>query len=138
MKRRKIHITENDKNRLETLINEAQAFGEYGKVDLSLLREELGRAIIVTADKVPPNVVTMNSKVLLRNEQSSEEVTYTLVFPDDADITARAISVLAPIGMAILGYAEGDVVEWQVPSGKRQFLVEKILYQPEAEGDYDL
>jgi regulator of nucleoside diphosphate kinase len=65
-------------------------------------------------------------------------MTCTLVFPDDADIDQNRISVLAPIGTAMLGYSVGDAFEWQVPAGLTRFKVKEILYQPEASGDYHL
>lgn len=80
----------------------------------------------------------MNSKVILRDLDTQEIMTYTLVFPNDANYEAGAISVLAPVGTAILGYSEGDTVEWPVPSGMRRLLVEKVVYQPEAAGDFHL
>jgi len=138
MKRREIFITQFDKDRLEELIEVAEAFGDQGRKDLQDLQEELDHAKIVQSKKVPSSVVTMNSRVLLLDVDTSEEMTYTLVFPKDADIDSGAISVLAPIGTAILGYSEGDVVEWEVPSGRRRISIEKILYQPEAAGDYHL
>jgi regulator of nucleoside diphosphate kinase len=138
MKRREIFITQMDRDRLEELIAAAEEFEDQNRKDLHDLQEELDRARIVEPKKVPPDVVTMNSRVLLRDVDTSEEMTYTLVFPKDADIDSGAISVLAPVGTAILGYSEGDVVEWQVPSGRRRISVEKILYQPEAAGDYHL
>ena len=69
---------------------------------------------------------------------SGEEMTYTLVFPDIADISKNKISILAPIGTALIGYRLGDIIEWKVPAGLRKFKVEEILYQPEAMGDYNL
>ena len=138
MKRREIFITQFDRDRLEELIEVAEVFGDHGRKDLHDLQEELDLAKIVKPEKVPPGVVTMNSRVLLRDVDTSEEMTYTLVFPKDADIDRGAISVLAPIGTAILGYSEGDVVEWEVPSGRRRISIKKILYQPEAAGDYHL
>lgn len=137
MTRREIFITQFDKDRLEELI-EAADLGDLERKDLQDLQEELDRARIVETKRMPPNVVTMNSRVLLRDVDTSEEMTYTLVFPKDADIDSGAISVLAPVGTAILGYREGDVVEWKVPSGRRRISIEKILYQPEAAGDYHL
>jgi regulator of nucleoside diphosphate kinase len=80
----------------------------------------------------------MNSKVVLRDLSTSEKMTYVLVFPKDANIAAGAISVLAPVGTAILGYAKGDVVEWSVPSGVRRIRIDDVLYQPEAARDYHL
>jgi regulator of nucleoside diphosphate kinase len=70
--------------------------------------------------------------------EAGEEMILTLVFPKDADISQDKISVLAPIGTAVLGYHVGDTIEWEVPDGIRKLEVRKILYQPEASGDYDL
>lgn len=138
MKQRKIFITEFDKERLEELIAIARASDGRGRRDLDDLSAELERAKVVEQKKVPPTVVTMNSKVVFRDIDTNEEMTYTLVFPMDADIDAGTISVLAPIGTAILGYSEGADIVWPVPSGKRRVRIEKILYQPEAAGDFHL
>lgn len=69
---------------------------------------------------------------------SGESNTYSLVFPTEADFAEGKISVLAPIGTAILGYRQGDTIEWPVPSGLCKLKVEEIVYQPEAAGDSDL
>ena len=137
MKKRQIFITAFDKKRLDELIAEARRHGGHGLGDLAGLATELTRAQMVEPRDIPPNVITMNSKVSLRDLDTSEEEIYTLVFPNDADVASGAISVLAPIGTGILGYKEGDVVEWPVPAGKRRIKIEKILYQPEAAGDFD-
>ena len=139
MESRSIFITRQDKKRLYDVIQDAETQADRGPVDfngLRLLLEELRVATMVDPEEIPADVVTMNTKVLLRDQEADEEMTYTLVFPEDADIDAGAISVLAPIGMAILGYREGDVIEWTVPSGVRHITIEKILYQPEASGDF--
>ncbi|MCF6156589.1 MAG: nucleoside diphosphate kinase regulator [Candidatus Brocadia sp.] len=138
MATRKLYITEFDKSRLEELIAVAEEFGGHDRKDLESLAEELEKAVVVSPKNVPADVVTMNSKVVLRDLDTSEEVTYVLVFPRDANIDAGAISVLAPVGTAILGYAKGDIVEWPVPSGVRRIRIEDVLYQPEAAGDYHL
>ncbi len=138
MAKRKLYITEFDKSRLEELIAVAEEFGGHDRKDLDSLTNELAKARAVSPKNVPADVVTMNSKVVLRDLTTSEEMTYVLVFPKDANIDAGAISVLAPIGTAILGYTKGDVVEWPVPSGVRRISIEDILYQPEAAGDYHL
>lgn len=137
MAKRRIYITDFDKKRLEELIAVADEFGGQERKDLAALSAELARAEVVPSKEVPPDVVTMNSKVVLRDIDTSEETTYTLVFPRNADVDAGAISILAPVGTAILGYAKGDVVEWPVPSGMRRLRIEEILYQPEAAGDFD-
>jgi len=138
MTKRKLYITEFDKSRLEELIAVAKEFGDHDRKDLESLAEELKKAEEVPSKNVPPDVVTMNSKVVLRDLGTSEKMTYLLVFPRDANIGAGAISVLAPVGTAILGYAKGDVLEWPVPSGVRRIRIEDILYQPAAAGDYHL
>jgi len=138
MKHRKIFITEFDKTRLEELIAVAKEFGGAARKDLESLAGELEQAEIVASKDVPPDVVTMNSKVILRDVTTSEKMTYVLVFPKNANIDVGAISVLAPVGTAILGYAKGDVVEWEVPSGIRRISIDEILYQPEAAGDFHL
>ena len=138
MNQREIFITEFDRDRLEELIEVAEEFGGKDRKDLRDLQEELDRAKIVKPQEVPPNVVTMNSRVLLQDMDTSDEMTCTLVFPRNANIDSGAISVLAPVGTAILGYTEGSVVEWEVPSGRKRILIEKILYQPEASGHFDL
>ena len=138
MKKRQIYITEFDKSRLEELIEVAEEFGDKDRKDLEALAEELEQAEIVSSREVPPDVVTMNSKVVIRYLATSEKTTYVLVFPIQADIKKSAISVLAPVGTAILGYAKGDILEWPVPSGIRRICIEEVLYQPEAAGDFHL
>jgi regulator of nucleoside diphosphate kinase len=138
MTTRKLYITAFDKSRLEELILVAEEFGSHNRKDLESLAEELEKAEVVPPKEVPPEVVTMNSKVVLQDLDTSETMTYVLVFPKDANINEGAISVLAPVGTAILGYSRGDVVEWPVPSGVRRILINDVLYQPEAAGDYHL
>ena len=136
MSERRIVITRFDKERLEELIAVAEEFSDHGREDLRALAGELTRATVVSPEEVPQDVVTMNSKVVLRDVDTSAEMTYSLVFPKNADVDAGAISILAPVGTAILGYREGDVIEWPVPSGMRRIRIEKVLYQPEAAGDF--
>jgi regulator of nucleoside diphosphate kinase len=135
---RNIYITEFDKKRLEELIEVAEDFGDHGRKDLAALAAELGRATVVSSRDVPADVVTMNSRVRLRDLESGEDMAYVLVFPNQADISSGAISVLAPVGTALLGYAKGDEIEWPVPGGIRRIKIEDVLYQPEAAGHYHL
>lgn len=138
MSDRTIQITELDRKRLVDLILTAQS-GEYrGSVYLEKLRGELERAEVVAPQEIAGDVITMNSKVTLIDLDTGEEETYTLVYPDNADVAEGKVSILAPVGTAMLGYRVGDVFEWEVPAGKRRLKVAKILYQPEASGDFDL
>ena len=97
---------------------------------------ELDRAEAVKPEEIPTDVITMNSTFRLRDLDTGEEVVYTLVFPADADSKNRKISVLAPIGTAVLGYRVGDTVEWEVPAGIKRLKVDSIVYQPEAAREY--
>ena len=138
MNEKQIVITELDRKRLVDLIISAQS-GEYrGSVYLDQLRGELNRAQIVTPQDIPADTITMNSKVALLDLDTREEEIYTLVYPENADSAEGKISILAPVGTAMLGYRVGDVFEWDVPAGKRRLKVDRILYQPESAGDFDL
>jgi len=138
MTHRDICITENDRKRLLELIRVAHDFGERIRHDLKGLQEELDKANVVPSQDIPDDVVTMNSKVVLVDVDTHEEMNFRLVFPQDADADMGFISILAPIGTAILGYSKGDIVEWMVPSGIRRLQIKDILYQPEAAGDFHL
>ncbi len=138
MEERTIYITEFDMKRLRELIVEAKRLDRRGSEYLESLEGELSRGRLVAPTDVPPDVVTMNSRVDLVDLDSGEEMVCTLVFPGDADITQSKISVLAPIGTAMLGYRVGDTFEWKVPDGIRRLQIKSVLYQPEAAGDYHL
>ena len=133
-----IYITALDRQRLEKLIEIAEERDGGGDREyLRKLEQELDRAETVATEEVPGDVITMRSRVRLSDLNTNEDVIYTLVFPTEADFSKGKISILAPIGTAMLGYREGSVIEWQVPSGLRRLKVEEILYQPEAAGDYN-
>ena len=138
MSKRTIHITEFDKKRLDELISVATEFGGHARKDLEHLSQELLKARAVSPKNIPADVVTMNSKVKLSDIETGDAMTYTLVFPKDANIDAGSISVLAPVGTAILGYSKGDIIEWTVPGGVRRIRIEEVVYQPEAAGNYHL
>ena len=138
MEERSIYITEHDLKRLRELIVEAKQVEHRGNEYLDSLDAELARGKVVAPTDVPSDVVTMNSRVRLVDLDTHEEMVYTLVFPQEADITQSKISVLAPIGTAMLGYRVGDTFTWRVPDGVRRLRVKEVLYQPEAAGDYHL
>ncbi|HEX7175445.1 MAG TPA: nucleoside diphosphate kinase regulator [Pyrinomonadaceae bacterium] len=134
-----IYITEVDRQRLEKLVEIADERDRLASDEnLRRLEHELERAETVAPEVVPADVITMRSKVSLRDLNTGEEMVYTLVFPTEANFDEGKISVLAPVGTALLGYRVGDLIEWQVPSGLRRLKVEEILYQPEAAGEYNL
>ncbi|WP_236234274.1 bifunctional GNAT family N-acetyltransferase/nucleoside diphosphate kinase regulator [Pseudomonas tohonis] len=125
-----ICITEIDKARLESLLvlEEGPAVVE--------LEHELERAIVVKPQEVARNVVTMNSRALLQLDD--EEIEVALVYPEEADSRAGKHSVCSDIGAAILGYQEGDAIDWRIADRTRRIEIRKVLYQPEAAGDFHL
>jgi regulator of nucleoside diphosphate kinase len=135
---RTIYITEFDMKRLRALIEDAKRSDRRGNECLESLEAELTRGRLVAPTDVPADVITMNSRVRLVDLDTNEEMVYTLVFPNEANIAQSKISVLAPIGTAMLGYRVGDTFTWQVPDGIRRLQVKEIFYQPEAAGDYHL
>ncbi|MBA7498140.1 Regulator of nucleoside diphosphate kinase [subsurface metagenome] len=135
MSKKLIYITDNDMKRLKELIMEAD---NGNKKYLRELKDELDKGEVVDSRDIPNNIITMNSKVRLRDINTQKEMICWLVFPDDSNADQGKISILAPIGTALLGYKVGDIIEWKVPAGLTKLKVEEILYQPEAAGDYQL
>ncbi|WP_129526912.1 bifunctional GNAT family N-acetyltransferase/nucleoside diphosphate kinase regulator [Achromobacter agilis] len=125
-----IYITEIDKARLKSLIEL-----EQGPAIVEL-EHELERAIVVKPQQVARNVVTMNSRALLQLDD--EEMEVALVYPEDADSSAGKFSVCSDVGAAILGYQEGDAIDWRISDRTRRIGIRKVLYQPEAAGDFHL
>ena len=132
MKTKNIVITEADYVRLQRLVESSRVFRQRDAKHLDDLEQELERAAIMKAGEVPSDVVTMNSRVRVKDLNSGRVTTYQIVFPGEADIAKNRISVLAPIGTGLLGYSAGTTVEWQVPSGMRRFHILEVEYQPEA------
>lgn len=131
-KRPSLIITSRDHDRLEALLDSLPAGAFPNK---AALEGELKRAEIVTAEQLPPNVVTMNSTVRFTIAESGDEFTLTLVYPKDAGEADR-ISVFAPVGSALLGLAVGDELQWPRPGGGVSTVrVVDVLYQPERAGD---
>lgn len=135
---KEIFITDSDKKKLQRLIVLEEEFQPGNKAYLDDLAFELERAVVTQPQDIPDDVITMNSQVVLRDLDHDEELIYTLVYPAEADIMEDKISVLAPIGTAILGYRVGDILEWKIPSGIMRLKVDKILFQPESSGNFEL
>lgn len=122
--------------RLSSLIESSKTVELQKRRILNSLDQELEKAKIVESKDIPKNVITMNSTVQIRDLGSGEKKEFTLVFPSDSRIEEGKISILSAIGMALIGYKAGDTIEFQVPSGMKRLKIEKILYQPEASGNY--
>ncbi|HXK61878.1 MAG TPA: nucleoside diphosphate kinase regulator [Acidobacteriota bacterium] len=134
IREKKIYVTEEDAAGLRRTIEARRDSMSADAANLEMLEEELDRAEIVPADNLPPDVVTMQSRVRLTDLDSGKALTYQLVFPNQADIRKGRLSVLAPIGTALLGYRVGDIIEWSTPGGERRLKVEAIIERAEANG----
>lgn len=131
-----ICITSVDKERLKSILSKMSEGNQPLDKSAKKLQYEINRALIVDSRQIPRDVITMNTKALL--ELNGEDIEVSLAYPDDADLGSMKLSVFSPIGTAILGYREGSTIEWEVPSGTTKIHIKKILYQPEAAGDYHL
>ena len=98
------------------------------------LDSELQRATVVASHEVPPTVVTMNTEVVYEDGATGERRTIRIVFPHEADAGRGKVSVMAPIGSALIGLSVGQETEWRVPAGRKRIRVVEIRYQPEASG----
>ncbi|HYK05827.1 MAG TPA: GreA/GreB family elongation factor [Thermoanaerobaculia bacterium] len=131
MTREQILITREDKKRLLRVLPRLGT--EYAdREDVALLGEEVARAVEVDPDDVPADVVTLSSTVRVTDLESGTSMDYTIVMPGEANYDAGKISVLAPLGTALLGYRVGDELEWEVPRGVRRLRIDAVLFQPEA------
>lgn len=134
MPEREVFVTEDDERKLRALLAGARQRSVRDLEHLQPLDDELDRAHVVPAGEIPADVVTMNSELALRDLDTGEEMVFTVVFPADANADQHRISVLAPLGTAVLGYRAGDAIEWVVPGRTRRVRIESVLYQPEAAG----
>ncbi len=132
-----VMLTKADYMRLKVLVRADPNPTDQDKDALQELRAELDRAVVVEAARIDAEIVTMNSRVRIRELSTGAEHEYTLVYPLAADFASGRISVLTPLGAALIGYRKGDDVEWKVPGGIRRFKIIEVLYQPEASGEAD-
>ena len=134
MPHRKVYLTDKDLRRLKRLLGH----NHEGR-DLQPLLDGLDRATVVPEELIPPNVVTMNSRVRFMDLNTHEESEATVVYPERASEEKGRVSVLKPVGAALLGLSVGDTVAWPLPGGgEKNLRILEVLYQPEAEGHWDL
>jgi regulator of nucleoside diphosphate kinase len=122
-----IYITNTDKEELCKLIEDSRHNERRSNIYIKKLEAELNRAEVKSVDELSEDIVRMNSKVSLLVDGSLEEI--TLVYPQQANVLKNKISVLSPMGTAILGYRVGSTVEWEVPDGKIQIVVTSVVHE---------
>lgn len=126
MRERPIIVSERDARQLRALLRYRSEALLRDQTHLSELKAELERAIVLRPEEIHGDVITMQSHVQVRDLANGERSHYQLVFPFEADVSARKISVLAPLGTALLGFREGDEVEWLMPGGNRSLHIERV------------
>jgi len=136
MKTNSVYITQHDLKRLKKLVDGLPDKHLPDGFSLQELAEELNHGIVVSPKEVPENVITMNSRVLLREVSTGETMTCWLVFPDKVDAVKNPVSILSSLGIAMIGYKIGDVFTWESPRGAQEMEVLDILYQPERVGNF--
>ena len=127
-----IIVTDRDLQRLRPVLD------QHNTAASDALDAELHRALVVRQCEIPDDVVTMNSEVVYQDVATGSQRVVRIVYPKDADATHGRVSVLAPIGSALLGLKVGQEIDWRLPNGVRRLRVVEIRYQPEAAGDFRL
>jgi regulator of nucleoside diphosphate kinase len=128
---RSIIVTDGDVDRLRRLVRALKYSLFRDQTQLELLDQTLESAEVRPPGRVPKNVVRMNSRVRVLDFDTRRNGLYTLVFPEEANISRGFISVLAPLGIALLGRRRGDIIEAKVPGGVRKLRVEHVWHEPE-------
>ena len=124
-----IIVTDQDLERLQSMLD------QYATPEAETLEAELGRARVVSPSELPPQVATMDSVLVYEDCGTGTRRTIQLVYPHQADAAEGRVSVLAPIGSALLGLEVGQVIAWKVPNGFKRIRLVEVSYQPEAAGD---
>jgi regulator of nucleoside diphosphate kinase len=127
-----------DTTRIREKIRLVKAGNTYSPTEIEKLIAELNRAKIMEPKQIPGDVITMHSVVKVKYINNHKEFTLQLVYPEEANIKENKISIFAPIGIALLGYRKGDIIDWRTPGGNFKIKIEDIIYQPEAAGDFQL
>ncbi|MBM7116522.1 nucleoside diphosphate kinase regulator [Archangium primigenium] len=132
-----LRITAEDMTRLRTVVERYLEGSRAAAAEQ--LELELDRARVVPQDQMPSDVVTMRSRILFEDMETGRRREATLVYPEEADMEQSRISILAPVGLAVLGLKVGDAIHWPLPHERQAHLrIMEVLYQPEAAGDFHL
>jgi regulator of nucleoside diphosphate kinase len=126
-----VFLTETDAFRLQKML-ESFEFSKHDQENHTILKNEIARAAIVPSSEIPEDVVRMYSRVRIVDMRTGEQRVFQIVYPHEANYSLGKLSVLAPIGTALLGYQVGTEIEWRVPSGVRKLRIEAVEHQQEV------
>jgi len=138
MSAKEIIISSVDSERIRKKIMDERAKTGYLSKELKLLLDELNRAKVLKPEEIPSDVLTMHSRVRLHYVSNGKSLEIQIVYPEEANVQEGKVSIFAPIATALLGYKKGDVVDWPVHNNIMKVKIDEIIYQPEAEGNYQL
>jgi len=119
-------LLKNDYDILNGYVKNLQGMQVNEKENFGKLYEELKKAKVVTSEDFPDDVVRLDSSVVIRDMKTKRDMTLTIVLPQKADIKQKKVSVLAPVGTALIGFRKGQIVSWEVPSGKKDFKIMEV------------
>lgn len=119
-------LRQHDYSLLNSYLNNARRQSNFDKKNAEELTAELKKATLVNNANFPPDVVGLNSKVRIKTDGKNEEMELTIVTPDKANIKEKRISIMAPIGTALIGFRQGQKVKWKVPSGNKTFTILEV------------
>lgn len=131
-----IKVTKMDYVRLNGIISSIKQFNKERSREISFLETELTRARKIDSKRIAADVVTMNSVVEVMDLDTEKSMTLRLVYPKDANFKQGNISILSPLGSALIGYQAGSIISFTVPGGIKKMKIDRLIYQPEANGDY--
>lgn len=131
-------INKLDYQRLQVWADRAKSEFRFSNIHFDKMLRSAGQATLLEPDQIPSDVVTMNSRISLHYLKNNETKEIQLVYPEGADITRNRISIFAPIATALLGCKQGALAVLTTPNGTVKVRIDKILYQPEAAGDFSL
>ncbi len=134
----KLILNKLDFLRIQKCIEDAKQLKSITAGEAESLMKELESAEIMEPEKIPSNVVTMNSEVKISFLNTNKQIQFKIVYPKEANVKEHKISIFSPIATALIGYKVGDEVELIVPAGLTRIRIDEIIYQPEASGDYNL
>ncbi len=119
-------IRKDDYTLLTSYLNNARMQSTFNRRDAEDLQAELKKAKLVNANDFPNDVVGLNSKVRIKSDGKNDEMELTIVTPDKANIKEKKISIMAPIGTALIGFRQGQRVKWKVPAGNKTFTILEV------------
>ncbi|MBW8332777.1 MAG: nucleoside diphosphate kinase regulator [Prolixibacteraceae bacterium] len=121
--------------RIQKQIGEAMQNKTIAASEAEKLINELNSATILDPDKIPGDVVTMNSVVKITFVDAGKQQEFKIVYPNEANLKEKRVSIFSPVATALIGFRVGDLIEWMVPGGLTKIRIDEIIYQPEAAGD---